>query len=77
MTPTRVLRGAYRRIPDPPHEDPTMHQARIESYTTYYATCPTCHWNGPDRESDERTATRDADTHECDTPNQENGGDDA
>lgn len=70
METLRVLRGAYRRIPNPdttPAESdpPTVYPAGVESFTTYYATCPLCGWEGPGRESDQTAAEVDADAHQC------------
>jgi len=43
--------------------------AVVESFTTYYATCVECRWDGPDREEDRDSAELDAGQHVCDHTN--------
>lgn len=39
--------------------------AEVESFTTYYAICEECHWEGPEREDDKASAERDQLAHDA------------
>ena len=39
--------------------------ADIESFTTYFAVCEDCEWEGPHHEDDKSAAEADASKHEC------------
>lgn len=43
----------------------TLSDADVESFSTYYACCYRCRWDGPEHEDDLAAAQRDADEHVC------------
>lgn len=48
----------------------TISDVDVESFSTYYAVCYSCRWDGPEREDDWAAAQHDADEHVC-TPSDE------